>query len=281
MEQRYIKLGKRAKTPLEPWREKQYTWQEVEPWLEQGGNVGFVTGINDICVLDIDDPERVDALGIRPWHTKSVKTGSGGYHLYYKIPEAKKVVINDLGGNHLGELQCFGQYVVCPPSIHPNGEPYVWLNNSVGVTSLASVSEALEPFKGKIRTIETRTSISRETNYSDPLSMVGVEDIWDAKVTARSGDQFLCEHPVHGSTTGHNLIINPEKNVWQCRRCMSGGGPALAIAVRYGIIRCDEARSGALRGFKYIEVLEKARSLGFIRDRIEVRPGNDGGIVVD
>ena len=262
---RYIKLGRRAKTPLEAWREKQYSWDEIQPWLKDGGNIGFVTGIDDICVLDIDAPERVDALGIKPYVTKAARTGSGGFHLYYRIPNAKKVILNDVDGNHLGELQCTGQYVVSPPSIHPNGYPYAWLNH-IDVAEVGSVEEVLKPFQGKIKPWYTVQHVSRNSIVrDDPLSMVDVRDIWSAKETARSGDQILCEHPVHGSTTGHNLIINPEKNVWQCRRCMSGGGPALAIAVRYGIIRCDEARAGALRGVKYIEVLEKAEEHGFIK----------------
>jgi hypothetical protein len=47
---------------------------------------------------------------------------------------------------------------------------------------------------------------------------------------------------------------------------MSGGGVALAIAVKYGLIDCADAKPGALRGDKYKEVLAIAREKGLIKD---------------
>jgi len=51
-------------------------------------------------------------------------------------------------------------------------------------------------------------------------------------------------HPIHGSQSGENYCINPGKNLWHCFRCESGGGPVEFLAVKEGIIRCDEARLG-------------------------------------
>jgi hypothetical protein len=273
---RYIKLrehGPKSKEPVEKWRdeENQYGLDELREWIHSGHNHGVVCGIDGLGVLDIDAPYRVDELGVKPFETFAVRTGSGGYHLYYKvIGDLKKVIIHDFEGTHLGELQANGQYVVAEGSIHPNGERYKVVNPETPILEITQ-EELLLPFRGRCKLsdeVQKPKYTFREYtgNKEDELSGLRVEDIWDAHVTSQSNGQLLCSHPTHGSTTGHNLLIHPGKNVWQCRRCMSGGGVALAIAVKYGLIDCADARSGALRGEKYKEVLAIAREKGLIKD---------------
>ena len=263
----YIKLGYRLKTPVEKWRDlnNQYFLDQLSDWR---GNIGRVCGVADIVVLDIDAPDRVDELGIKLFETYAVKTGSGGYHLYYRIPNAKKVIIHDTDKKHLGELQCMGQYVVSPGSIHPNGNYYQHINPGVEILDI-SQEEVLSPFRGVCKLSDElakpKVDWAPTGSTDDPFSKVSVEDVWNAKVTEVRGEQLFCSHPNHGSDTGHNLVIHPSKNVWRCWRCHSGGGAALAVAVRYGIIDCSDARPGALRGSKYIETLEKAREKGIIK----------------
>ena len=93
----YIKLRPRDKRPVEQWTNSkyQYGYKELIPWVQAGGNIGYVCGINDIIVLDIDSPARVEDLNIKPFVTRAIKTGNKGFHLYYKCPGAKKVVLID------------------------------------------------------------------------------------------------------------------------------------------------------------------------------------------
>ncbi|MEY2666514.1 MAG: hypothetical protein RLZZ384_685, partial [Pseudomonadota bacterium] len=87
-----------------------------------------------LCILDIDAPTRVDELGVRPFETYAIRTGSGGFHLYYRvIGEYKKVIIHDFEGTHLGELQANGQYCVAEGSLHPNGKQYKAVNPELPV----------------------------------------------------------------------------------------------------------------------------------------------------
>jgi hypothetical protein len=264
----YIKLQMKSKKPSERWRENQYAREELTDWVNAGYNIGFATGTDDVVVLDIDNPSRIEELGIKPYETYAVRTGSGGFHLYYKVKNAKKVVLFDVEGNHLGELQALGQYVVVPPSVHPNGSPYRVINRDTPITELTQ-DELLAPFLGKTRvTREIKlTPKFVSGNKDDPLSGVSVGDVWDAKVTESHGGQLFCEHPVHNSSTGRNLVIHPGKNTWACMRCRSGGGVAMAIAVKYGIIQCYEARPGALRGDRFKEVLALAKEKGFIYEK--------------
>ena len=268
----YIKLQSRSKKPIEKWREKQYAREELAAWIATGHNIGFATGTDDVVVLDIDNPARVKELEIEPPYTYRVKTGSGGFHLYYKIKNAKKVVLFDLDGTHLGELQCMGQYVVTPPSIHPNGIPYKAYDETEPITEITQ-EELLAYFSAKIK-VTREVVIKKDTPFAnqrrdDPLSGVSVDDVWNATETERHGGQSFCEHPIHKSSTGRNLVIHPGKNTWACMRCHSGGGAAMAIAVKYGILQCYEALPGALRGDKFLAVLQVAREHGLIEDETQ------------
>lgn len=263
----YIKLLPGSKKPLERWREpeNQYTLEEIADWK---GNIGRVCGVDNVVVLDIDRPDLLNKLGILPYDTYVVKTGSGGYHLYYEVEEAKKVVIFDKENNHLGELQALGTYVVCPPSVHPNGTPYTVLDTTKKIYRTTQ-EYILSPFREVCRFSSDLSQPKRKWvpvgNQDDPFGRLLVEDVWsNAKVNEVRGNQLFCTHPLHGSGTGHNLVINPSKNVWKCWRCGSGGGAAMAVAVRYGVLDCSDARPGMLRGNKYLETLRIAREKGLV-----------------
>lgn len=109
-------------------------------------NVGICTGRESGLVvvdLDVDKGGTLlalsDLLGGQP-PTKYVRTGSGGYHFYFRhpddYPEDGGVVPNSVGrvddqGRKYGvadgiDIRGKGGYVVAPPSIHPNGTPYAW-----------------------------------------------------------------------------------------------------------------------------------------------------------
>lgn len=231
------------------------------------GNIGFACG--RYAVLDIDNPKLCQELGIEfPADSFVCKTGSGGFHLYFDIPGAKKVIIYAKDGTHIGELQCYGQYVVFPGSTHPNGNPYVCLTPESEIPTIGQ-EELLSRFRGICKLSDevkpaTKWVDTAPRRDDDPFAGVKVEDVFRMKVTEEANGQLLGVHPVHGSSTGHNLIIHPGKNVWQCRRCNSGGGAALAIAVMTGVIDCSDARSGVLRGSKFIETIEAARRKDYI-----------------
>lgn len=271
---KYIKLrehGPESKKPAEQWRkeENQYELDEVRGWLVSGHNIGLVCGFDDICVLDIDAPSIVDELGIKPYVTKAVKTGSGGWHLYYRIKNAKKVIIYAKDGTHLGELQATGQYVVAEDSTHPNGNKYRCVNPDEPILEVTQ-EELLLLFRGKCKLSDEAKPkpVFREfrNEREDELGSLRIEDVWDARVTEEGNGQLFAVHPIHGSSTKTNLVINPSKNCWKCFRCQSGGGVALAIAVKYGLIDCADAKPGALRGEKYLEVLRIAREKKLIKD---------------
>lgn len=113
--------------------------EQADVWWGQGSyegrgnptyNVGIVCGqvSGGLVVIDIDDG-GMEAL--RDWETAhgslpetvTAITGSGGRHLLYRASREVRPSAN--GELHI-DVRGDGSYIVAPPSIHPNGEPYEW-----------------------------------------------------------------------------------------------------------------------------------------------------------
>jgi Bifunctional DNA primase/polymerase, N-terminal/AAA domain/Primase C terminal 1 (PriCT-1) len=105
----------------------------IERWFEQpGANVGVRTGAESgLLVLDVDGEPGGDTLAaLEREHgelpsTVECLTGGGGRHLYFSHPGQS--VRNSAGKLGTGlDTRGDGGYVVCPPSVHESGQPYVW-----------------------------------------------------------------------------------------------------------------------------------------------------------
>lgn len=70
--------------------------------------------------------DGLTALADRLPRTPTAETGGGGWHFYFRLlpGEALAKVPSLLPGI---DLQGDGSYVIAPPSIHPSGRPYHWL----------------------------------------------------------------------------------------------------------------------------------------------------------
>lgn len=145
-------LKKISKTPDPKYAPNGFKNADVNPdkiklWPEDD-NIGIATGSNsNLYVLDMDIDktsgecigcnsieEYLKKLGIKmkDIQTYTIKTGSGGVHLYFRLNEEQKQRVESLGkalGSKIGifphvDLKGDGGYVVAPPSIHPNGNAY-------------------------------------------------------------------------------------------------------------------------------------------------------------
>lgn len=88
-------------------------------------NIGISCGPSNLVVVDIDPShggwDSVNQVTLP--ETGTVYTGSGGAHLYYEGTARTRTGIRP------GiDIRATGGYVVAPPSIHPNGQPYQWLD---------------------------------------------------------------------------------------------------------------------------------------------------------
>jgi hypothetical protein len=262
---RFIIIRKKEKAALEKkWTFPEHQYEYITPkfqyYLQQGFNYGVIFGHGDLCCFDADELETLDQMGIldifaspgfSDVKTFTVRT-SKGYHFYFKCKAKRgKIPIYEKGTQkHLGEFYTSGAfYCVGPGSIHPSGDLYrVVQNRPLMEISEAELDAILEIFDTTEK--EEKPIPATFTNYDRNDSVVGklglrIEHFVPLGKEVGNGE-YVTSHPVHGSTTGTNLSVNPSKNLWCCRRCNSGGDPLTWVAVEEGIIRCSDAQSGCL-----------------------------------
>lgn len=140
---------KDKKPAIETWKLFQThkpTVDNLKVWFGDNSenNIGIVTGsISGIAVVDFDSPEAVEFArnnGFPP--TPLVRTYKG-YHAYYRYKEGVRNFQkrDDLPGI---DLRGDGGYVVAPPSIHPSGIQYQWVEGKgLDDISLAELPEII------------------------------------------------------------------------------------------------------------------------------------------
>jgi len=136
----YYNKFKLISIPLVPKQKYPYMkeWQKITKSkdLRPGDNIGIITGkVNNIIVIDVDKAD--DGLKIwKKWlkeygdiNTPIVKTGSCGYHYYFKYDKDLKSSIKIIvDGKRVGiDIKSDGGQVVSPVSVHPNGKKYKWI----------------------------------------------------------------------------------------------------------------------------------------------------------
>ena len=123
-------LKPKSKTPLTPngFKNASNNTEVIKSWWAKhpSANIGIATGeISDLIVIDVDG-EYPDTFPPIP-KTVTVKTKKG-YHLYLKYP--KDQIINSrakIDGYDV-DVRANGGYIVAPPSIHPDGGRYEFID---------------------------------------------------------------------------------------------------------------------------------------------------------
>jgi len=289
-EMKFIKLGQQSKFPIKgvSWSniQNQYSYEDLVAWSQAGNNIGVVCGHNGLVVLDIDRVNECGMMGLVPFDdTLIVQTGSGGLHFYYKceLEQPRKVIFyhptkTEPGRDgkeyplHLGELQASKQYVVAPGSIHPNGNYYEIINDHEiiekpyhEIVERFTAAGCLISAERPKATISSVGAAQTHSKYAgDKSHAFHVTDIWPVSSFKKVGDQYSGVHPVHGSRSGHNLVVDSGRDRWYCFRCGSGGGPVQALAVDARIIECSEAHAGAVKGEIWKQTAHEARDRGLL-----------------
>ncbi len=284
------KNGKKSRLPKKPSRVTNYSAIDtiLAQHLARGGNYGIAAGYGGLAIFDSDEETRLQELGVFEMlpPTFRVRTGRGGFHRYYYIPDLDSKIIlydNTLKDSekpeealHLGEIQWIGTQVVGPGSTHPNGNKYEVVDDlPIATITKAQLLDAISrcKFSNKERKPAPRSSKKKKSKSSKsrPSSAIGVsipiQDIAmpdnPSERNGTNGGEIFGSHPMHGSTTGKNFHINVDNNTWYCHRCGSGGGPLEWLAVKSRLISCGEAGPGCLRRELFRQVLDVARGLGY------------------
>lgn len=135
-----VPIAGQDKRPIVRWAAYQHeraTEAEIRQWFTTwpNANIGIITGsISDLIVLDLDPRHGGDDSlselerrhGPLPKTVEAV-TGGGGRHIYFLHPGG--VVRNKVGLAQGIDLRGDGGLVVAPPSIHPSGRRYAWVES--------------------------------------------------------------------------------------------------------------------------------------------------------
>ena len=130
-------INPRSKAPLKNshgFKDASRDPKQITKWWRKQPhrNVGIATGHEaDNLVVDVDPRNGGDEslkLFEKEYEalpqTPRVKTGGNGIHFFFKHPGGQVPCrANILPGI---DIKCDGGYVLAPPSIHPNGETYLW-----------------------------------------------------------------------------------------------------------------------------------------------------------
>lgn len=134
-----IPMAPGSKQPLLAWREfqeRQASREEICAWFKRwpDANIAVVTGaISGLVVIDIDPRHGGEAslqnlegeIGQIP-STIEARTGGGGRHLYFAHPG--QTLRNRTALRPGIDLRGDGGVIILPPSLHPSGGRYAWVD---------------------------------------------------------------------------------------------------------------------------------------------------------
>jgi|GEM_PF-1290089 putative DNA primase/helicase len=115
---------------------------QINEWFNQYPDAGIAVATgkkSGIVVLDFDVHKHTEAqeyleellkdknFTVSPVQARS---GGGGLHLFYRLPDNKDISCSVGWNNHLGfDIRGSGGYLLLPPSPHESGNVYEWLVN--------------------------------------------------------------------------------------------------------------------------------------------------------
>jgi len=163
----------------------------VRAWWSRwpNANIGVPTGDSTFHCLDIDEPDGGDTIRAlvtehgRPRRGPTAHTPSDGWHVYFRAPTRK------VGNRARFVAGCDwrgrGGYVIVPPSVGPNGNPYSWARGLD--VPLPDVPEWLLDLLDPPRpSAPARRAVTRGSHYAETALDAEVSDVVNAPVGCRN-----------------------------------------------------------------------------------------------
>ncbi|EQB74420.1 MAG: hypothetical protein AMDU4_FER2C00010G0001 [Ferroplasma sp. Type II] len=260
---RAILVSPHDKTPFEHAWQSSHNYpvssEKVYNYLLKGGNWGLLHPAGMSIGID-EDNEKIRNAALSLGDTARFNTGTPGHFcdLFLikdepvgNIPLIDGAYIRGKGGQNLG-----------PGSIHPNGNIYGSIYLHLVPPVVVTKSELLEVFKPYIKGKEKLSKNDSKPEYKQPLNpySLTMKDLINVSGFKQSGSKYQGPHPIHGSATGNNFVVDFELNEWYCFRHGTGGGPLQWIAVSTGVFGCEESVPGKIKGDLFWQVIAAAHN---------------------
>ncbi|MBL8994383.1 MAG: bifunctional DNA primase/polymerase, partial [Spirochaetia bacterium] len=214
---KFIPLRPKSKAPCETgFRGKPKDAENIERHVAAGGNYAVLAGTGGVLVVDCDTPEAKEVSDVKLPETFTVRTGKKGFHHYFRCPEISGIIRLRKDKVQYGEIISTGGLATGPGSIHPDtGRVYEVVRD----VEIAEVSG--EALRAAFADFITMDSVSGEesdkTSERSDIEILPVVEKSGIQLTPR-GDLLEGPHPVHGSSSGNNFLVDPAKNLWHCFR---------------------------------------------------------------
>jgi hypothetical protein len=120
------------------------SYADIVTWAGDGGQNICLRMPEGVIGIDVDDydgkvggqtlVDLVDRFGALPptWMSTNRDDGISGIRLF-RVPPGTKV-LDEIEGGGIEFIQRHHRYLVCWPSLHPEGREYVWINEMTGET---------------------------------------------------------------------------------------------------------------------------------------------------
>jgi putative DNA primase/helicase len=206
--------------------------------------------------------------------TQTEESGTKGVHLIYK---SRRQVATDGKYHDICALELLGEKKLC---IMAPSQGYKTLNDNAPteIEDLQSLFYQILDKAGYAVQKETDT-IEEKAQHN----LFKIEKLLDlTKLTKISEYEYQGPHPYHDSTTDKNFCVNLKSDSWYCFRHTSGGGPMQLLAIKEGLLSCEDVKRGALKGAKYRKLLQLAIQEGLIdKESLELTTVNPNLIAKD
>lgn len=155
-----------------PYQSKRPSLEQVTKWFTNktldDNNIALILGeaSNQLCVVDFDNMNSWKKIKPKIYEGKYLVaiSGSGKRHLYVQThTPTKKFKIKELGI----DIQAQGSIIIVPPSIHPSGGIYHFINQSLPAIEVTSM-------EGFIRGLCARMRVKMPVFADDPKPSSGV-----------------------------------------------------------------------------------------------------------
>lgn len=147
----------RSKKALIAWKayqERLPDEQEMHDFFigHEDRNLAIITGdvSNRLLVVDFDNLSLFDEWFFKRFRKASLSVTTGkGVHIYFKLADGEAAPVNgkfQIHGQNAGDIRYNGGYVLAPPSVHPSGASYQWVDAPLLTVRFADLK--LERAKG-------------------------------------------------------------------------------------------------------------------------------------
>lgn len=279
------------KQPMFSWKDLQTRRQTPEEF----GRIKFDSYVNGFAIICGQQLENGYYVGVVDYDTKKLppeivekgneirkqfpttqteQTGSKGIHLVYF---SKTQVKHDGDYHDIAALELLGKSLdkdKCHLCIMAPSYGYTTINDNPP-SELEDLTTTFYQLLDK-NGVTVQKEIDQQEEKAQ-RSLFKIEKLIDlTKLTKISDNEYQGCHPYHDSSTEKNFTVNTQTDSWYCFRHGTGGGPLQLLAVKEGILSCEDVKSGAIKGAKYRKVIQLAVTEGLIDQeslqQVEINP---------